>query len=92
MNRFAVLGHEMKLCPEVATSVTQACIAVHNFLRTECDVRYAHQVARPSTSCWQRDLQLQAGNRNAATAREVRDELCEYFNWNGAVDWRWALV
>ena len=92
VNRFAVLGHEMRLCPEVATSVTQACIAVHNFLRTECDVRYAHQVRRPGTSCWQRDLELLAGNRTAASARDVRDELCEYFNSNGAVDRQWALV
>ena len=89
VNRFAVLGHEMSVSPEKATTITQACIALHNFLRTECDASYSQEVRRPGPGTWRRDLDHLAANQNAANARGIRDELCDYFNSNGAVRWQW---
>ena len=34
----------------------------------------------------------QGRNRNHAEAREIRDEFCDYFNINGAVEWQWSIT
>ena len=88
VNRFGVLSRPMNLDPDTATTVTQACIALHNFLRTKEDARYAQEVQDRQCQ-WYRELGRQAGNRNAGSAREVREELCDYFYTNGAVNWQW---
>ena len=34
----------------------------------------------------------QGGNRSTLEAREIRDELCEYFNTDGQVPWQWNAI
>lgn len=34
----------------------------------------------------------QGGNRTTLEARDVRDELCDYFNSDGQVPWQWNAV
>lgn len=31
-------------------------------------------------------------NRSTLAAREIRDELCDYFNTNGEVSWEWDAI
>ena len=35
---------------------------------------------------------LQAGNRSTNDAREIHDELCDFFNTNGQVPWQWEMI
>ena len=39
-----------------------------------------------------RSLAQQGSNRSTVEAREVREELCDYFNTNGQVPWQWSAV
>ena len=34
----------------------------------------------------------QGGNRSTLEAKEIRDELCEYFNTDGQVPWQWNAI
>lgn len=93
VNRFRVLSHAMSLDPDKATDVTEACIALHNFLRTEKDVRYTASEPGRQTVDWpDRTLPFTGGNYSSDKARRVRDELRKYF-WNeGAVDFQWSHI
>ena len=88
-NRFAVLGKKMLLSPDVATTVTEACITLHNYLRTECDVRYNTRVDRRKGSEWHKSCDPYSGHHSSRAARDVRGEFCDYFNSVGAVSWQW---
>ncbi|KAL8614411.1 hypothetical protein ACOMHN_007750 [Nucella lapillus] len=86
----------MNLPAETATIVTEACVALHNFLRTEKDVKYAQEV-EGRVARWYMDNdearpQFYAGNHNPVFARQVRDELKEYFWGAGQVDWQWDEI
>ena len=37
-------------------------------------------------------LMPQGGNRTTVEARAVRDEICDYFNFDGQVPWQWNAV
>jgi hypothetical protein len=89
INRFAVLATRMSLQPAVAESVVLACLALHNFLRTERDVKYMQKTKRRIECEWHGDVISQAGNRNAVNARSVRNNFKDYFTTDGAVDWQW---
>ncbi|KAL8614410.1 hypothetical protein ACOMHN_007750 [Nucella lapillus] len=94
--RFRVLAGKMNLPAETATIVTEACVALHNFLRTEKDVKYAQEV-EGRVARWYMDNdearpQFYAGNHNPVFARQVRDELKEYFWGAGQVDWQWDEI
>ena len=98
----------MRLSPDNATTVTLACLALHNFLLSKKDGVFApptlvdredavsHETVpgdwrQTQQSCF-RDLPRQTGNRNAADARWVRNELKEYVNHEGQVSWQEQLV
>ena len=38
------------------------------------------------------NIQQQEGNKSTTEAREIRDELCDFFNTNGQVPWQWNAV
>lgn len=38
------------------------------------------------------NIQQQGGNKSTTEAREIRDELCDFFNTNGQVPWQWNAV
>ena len=89
-NRFRVLDKHIYLSPEKSTTVTNACIVLHNFLLTRKDVWYNNRQTDSGAGIMQR-IGQQGGNRNHAEARDIRDEFCDYFNTNGAVDWQWSI-
>ncbi|KAK7457296.1 hypothetical protein BaRGS_00039238 [Batillaria attramentaria] len=102
--RFGVFRSAMRLSPENATTVTLACLALHNFLFTKRDVQFAapslpdrehpltHELVdgewRSNRETSFHDLTRQAGNRNTADARWVREEIKDYVNSAGAVPWQ----
>ena len=72
--------------------VTNACIVLHNFLLTRNDVRHNNRQTDSGAGILQRIGQQEGeGNRNYDGAREIRDEFCDYFNTNGAVEWQWSI-
>ena len=90
VNRFRVLDKYIHLSPQKCTVVTNACIVLHNFLLSKKDVSYTlseHEV--PQQHC--QTLVHQGGNRSQGAARDIRDELCDFFNTNGQVDWQWDI-
>ena len=91
VNRFRVLAKYIHLEPTKCTVVTNACIALHNFLLSKKDACYATAADNDQPQQMSRNLAHQGGNRNQGTARDIRDELCDYFNTNGQVDWQWDI-
>ena len=89
VNRFACLATRMCLQPATAVSIVRACMVLHNFLRTECDVRYAQETRRTRPCQWYGELDSQGPNRTGLDAREVRNSFRDYFTSAGAVDWQW---
>lgn len=93
-NRFRVLTHAINLDPDVATDVTECCLALHNFLRTERDALY-NQVPEKALagSIWRNDRPLlYRGNNSAEDARRIRNELKDYFCTVGQVPFQWSHV
>ncbi|KAK7095652.1 hypothetical protein V1264_005034 [Littorina saxatilis] len=88
VNRFGVLGQTMSLEPDKATLVTEACLMLHNYLRSENDHRYQQEVQRPVEGNWI-GIARHPGNRAADAARNTRDQFCVYFNTNGQVPWQY---
>ena len=85
-------GTLIYLSPEKSTMVTNACIVLHNFLLTRNDVRHNNGQTDSGAGILQRIGQQEGeGNRNYDEAREIRDEFCDYFNTNGAVEWQWSI-
>lgn len=89
-NRFRILLSTINLGPEKVQIVTQACCALHNFLRAE----------EPSTTfeevdgqyIFQFGLSQQGGNRPKQSSISVRNEFMNYFNNEGAVPWQYELA
>ena len=106
--RFGVFQSAICLSPENATSVTLACLALHNFWISKTDQQFAPPSLtdreQPAThdlvhGDWRNNqhncflpLQRQAGNRNATDARWVRSEIKEYVNDEGIVPWQQLQV
>ena len=79
VNRFRVLAKYIHLERTKCTVVTNACIALHNFLLLKKDACYATAADNDQPQQMSRNLAHQGGNRNQGTARDIRDELCDYF-------------
>ncbi|KAK7461651.1 hypothetical protein BaRGS_00038600 [Batillaria attramentaria] len=92
VNRFRVLSHAMSLDPDKARDVTESCVAIHNFLRTEMDVRYIATEQERHVEWPHRRLPFAAGNNSGDKARRVRDELRRYFINEGAVEFQWSHI
>ena len=94
VNRWRVLSHDMYLTPDKASTVTEACVALHNFLRTNMDRKYIQEV-KGKVVKWYLDNEEErpvfyTGNRSAGNAMRVRDELRDYFFSDaGQVSWQW---
>ena len=93
INRFRVLSHAIHLHPNTVTDVAESCLALHNFLRTERDVRYNSRDPTRETVNWPLERPVfYTGNNSAEKARRVRDELRMFF-WNeGQVPFQWAHI
>lgn len=103
-SRFGVFQSPMRVSPERAATITLACLALHNWLVDIRDPVFAPPTLadreHPEThetlaGDWRKNrttafhnLQQMSGNRTAADARWVRDELKEYVNAEGQVPWQ----
>ena len=89
VNRFRVLDKYIHLCPTKCTSITNACIVLHNFLLSKNDVAYTPAERDvPLQRCC--TLAHQGGNRSQGAARDIRDEMCDFWT-NGQVEWQWEI-
>lgn len=100
-NRFRVFMAPISLAPDKVETITMACCTLHNFLclRVESSPIYMPQdsvdMEDPLTHTvqlgeWQQGPQSAASNRPSNKAKDLRDELCKYFNSsNGEVPWQW---
>ena len=104
-SRFGVFQKALPLDPETITTIVLVACVFHIFLRSKTSSR---QVYCPDGSFdkdqspgeWRTNagpnnlvnLVQQGGNRNRSDARNVRDELCDYFNTNGQVPWQWDVI
>ena len=95
VHRFRVLSHSMHLDESVATTITESCLALHNFLKTELDEQYNRRPSR-DVPVWrgqadERQLYF-TGNNSSIKARKIRDELRDFF-WNeGQVPFQWEQL
>ncbi|KAL8569159.1 hypothetical protein ACOMHN_020286 [Nucella lapillus] len=106
--KFGVFQRTMRLSPDNATTVSLACVALHNFLMRRKDNLFAHPrltdrehpVTRENIGGeWRqnqhtalRAIDRQAGNHHSADARWVRNELKEFVQCEGTVPWQERLV
>ncbi|KAK4318794.1 hypothetical protein Pmani_010217 [Petrolisthes manimaculis] len=102
-SRFQVFNKPIRTCPERANKVIQACLVLHNMLRTESRQAYSPpelldqediQRRRMVVGQWHDhqhnalgDMQVIA-RRPKRDAMQVRDLFCMYFNNEGSVPWQ----
>ena len=92
------------ITPERAELVVLAACALHNLLRTkmpsytnsllDTESEETHEV---TPGVWRNDGEMQgldplAGNTSLFCAKRQREELCDYFNGIGAVEWQDRMV
>ena len=86
--RFCVLDKKINLSADKCTMIVNTCIVLHNFLMSQQDRQYGQ-----ANSCQDHvgltSVRHQGSNHNSESARQVRDELADYFISNGQVDWQW---
>lgn len=90
-NRFRVLLNTIPLKPEKAKIITQACCALHNFLKKEMKNTYLgndpnDEVDRRYRFVYSLSRQNYGRPRNEAIS--IREEFKEYFNGCGRVPWQ----
>ena len=109
LNRFRVFMSPINLVPEKVEAITMACCALHNFLRANTDVYMppgsvdkedlVTHIVQPGD--WHQGPQstgliplIRQGSTNySKTAKELREEVCKYFNSKeGAVTWQWNMI
>lgn len=93
--KWQVLRNVIRLEPEKVTTIVLAIMVLHNFMRGErCYVTVSDEEMSslgPATS-WLDLPPLAKGQNYSKKAKAIRDEFCEYFNFQGAVDWQWVAA
>ena len=108
-NRFRVFMSPINLIPEKVETITMACTALHNFLRSRTDVymppgsvdRENRENSTIEPGDWHQGpqstglvpLAKQGSNSYSKTAKELRDQICNYFNSDkGEVPWQGNMI
>ena len=102
-NRFPVLLRTMPQLPDTAELIVQACVCLHNLMRTEyptlqernMDVEDDHHNIRQGV--WRRGAQMVDGEParhgfEGLAAKRQRDRLRDFVNGPGAVAWQDRMV
>lgn len=108
-NRFRVFMSPINLIPDKVEAITMACCALHNFLRSQTEVYMPPgsvdredpetHVVQPGE--WHQgpqstgfvQLARQGSNAYSKTAKDLRDQICKYFNAKeGEVSWQWNMI
>ena len=91
-NLFRVFDKHMHLSPDKCTVViTNACVALHNFLLTRNDAQYCNKHPSDNEGVTLSRLAQQGSNHSPSNARDIREEYSDYFNTSGAVEWQWKI-
>lgn len=92
-----VFSNKITLQPENAEKVVLACCVLHNYLRHHNQVTCTVDTENVLGS-WRNEPRHAFGEldrvarRPGFSAKDVRDEFCNYFNDEGAVGWQDAMV
>lgn len=108
-NRFRVFMTPIHLNPEKVETITMACCALHNFLRSNTEVYMppgsvdeedpTSHLVQPGN--WHQGpqstglvpLTRQGSNNYSKSAKDLRDDICKYFNSKeGQVPWQWNMI
>ncbi|KAJ8963602.1 hypothetical protein NQ314_005501 [Rhamnusium bicolor] len=94
-NRFRVLLNVIPLKPSKVKVITQACVALHNFLKKESNLQYVG--VNPEEDIDRRfrfvyGPSKQKGNRPKTEALRIREEFKEYVNGCGSVPWQDSMI
>lgn len=94
-NRFRVLLNTIPLKAQKAKTITQACCALHNFLRKESKINYLGN--NPENDIDRRyrfvyGLSKQQNRRPKNDILMIREEFKEYFNGCGSVSWQNDMI
>ena len=92
VNRFRVLSRTIHLEPDTVRIIVECCLALHNFLRTENDVRYSQQGPNNAGNVQLGRPIFLAGNNSSERARRIRNELKDFFWSEGQVSWQWEHI
>lgn len=101
-NTFGILAHRFRIFfrpifgdVERVVEITQACVALHNFLIREEDANgwydFQNDEEVPSSPYFQ-DVDTGMSRNFAKTAKMVREQFNQYFSNEGAVEWQWERV
>ena len=106
-SRFRIFRRPIASSPENVTNFTKAAVALHNFLILDkgycpqgyADYRIDNEIRQGD---WRKEIEGNQGlidiprtgsNNYSGDAKEVRDNLCKYFNSDqGAVPWQWNHI
>jgi len=99
-NRFRLFLKPIEAMPQNVKNYALAAVALHNYLYAK-NVNYClaseiyddvlnSSVRKPT--CNLPNIRHQVGNRSSVRAQEIRNELCEYFISEGAVEWQLAKI
>ena len=108
-NRFRIFMTPITLSPEKVEIITLTCCILHNYLRSKSQVYtpaesmdredpVSHQVIlgewrQEVCSSGMQPLGKQGSNNYSASAKEIRDSLCTYYNSTaGAVPWQNNMI
>ena len=98
----------INLIPEKVETLTMACCTLHNFLRSSTHVymppgsvdREDSETHIVEPGDWHQgpqstgmvNLTRQGSTNYTQTAKQLRDNMCKYFNNEGAIPWQWNMI
>lgn len=87
---FRILRRTMEISVINTEVIVKACCVIHNYLR-EKKINYVNVNANPSTDIFV-DLQHEGSNFSSNSAREIREELANYFCNKGELTYQWQNI
>lgn len=88
-NRFRVLLNPIRLSVQKVELITMTCVILHNYLIATSSNNDYGDISNYQHNQGLQGVGRQGGNRNATTAKQIRDYFKDYFNSpNGSVDWQ----
>ena len=103
--RFRILSRTIELDVANVMQVVRACVALHNFLLSKKDTNYAQHVDKEdelgnvTPESWRNATEVVCNIRNdpgarpsTTQAREIRDDIKDYFLEEGSVDFQWKMT
>ncbi|XP_058817776.1 putative nuclease HARBI1 [Topomyia yanbarensis] len=86
-SRFGIFQKPINLNPEKAAKVTMAACYLHNYLAKENTNSYLCSTSNDESTCKPNLMSIRGtmSRNGTATAKNIRDRFCNYFNSNGKI-------